>query len=130
MNVTSQNLASVTTELQLRRPPRLADAAWAYEVVLDGENAGKIRNDASIGLPISLGTHTLQIRSLHVINRHLGLASPAATFEVTDTETAEFACHPRAFAKTLFWWIACLLGDRSQWILLERVGAATSATVT
>lgn len=99
MNVRSQNPASVTAELQLTRPPRLADAVWPYEVVLDGENAGEIRNRASIGLPISPGTHTLQIRSLHVVNRHLGLASPAATFEVSDTETAEFVCHPHAARK-------------------------------
>jgi hypothetical protein len=129
MNATSQTQASVTTQLQLTRRSRLADAAWPYQVVLDGENAGKIRNDAHIGLPISPGTHTLQIRSLHVINRKLGLASPVATFEVADAKTAEFECHPRAFAKTLFWWIACLFGDRTRWIMLERVGAATGATV-
>jgi hypothetical protein len=120
MNLTSENPASGTAELQLTRPPRLADAVWPYEVVLDGENAGEIRNRARIGLPISPGTHTLQIRSLHAINRRLGLASPAAAFEVSATETAEFVCHPRAFATTLFWWIACLLGDRSRWIMLER----------
>jgi hypothetical protein len=129
MNVTSQTEAPVATELQLTRRSRLADAAWPYQVVVDGESAGEIRNHASVGLPISPGTHTLQIRSLHVINRHLGFASPLVTFEVSEAETAEFVCRPRAFPKALLWWIACLVGDRSRWILLGRVGAATSASL-
>jgi hypothetical protein len=109
----------MSATLRLARPFRLADAVWPYQIVLDGHNVGEIRNRATIQLPTSAGTHTLQIRSLHVINRHLGLASPATTFEVRDNETADFVCHPRPFIQTLVVWITCLFGDRSQWITLE-----------
>ena len=115
-------------ELQLTRPFRLADAVWPYQVVLDGKDACEISNRASFRVPVSAGSHTLQIRSLHVINRLLRLGSPAVTFTVADIETTEFVCHAPPFAKSLFVWISCLLGDRSRWITLERVGAATAAT--
>lgn len=110
----------MTATLRLARPFRLADAVWPYQIVLDGRIAGEIRNRATIELPAPAGTHTLQVRSLHVINRRLGLASAATTFEVRDNETADFICHPRPFLHALFAWIACLFGDRSQWITLAR----------
>jgi hypothetical protein len=111
----------MSTELQLTRSSRLADAAWRYQIVLDGHNAGVIRNGATAQLPISAGEHTLQVRSLHIINRHLGLASPSATFAITEGKPAQFICHAPSFARALSQWITCLRGDRSQWIMLERV---------
>jgi hypothetical protein len=113
----------MTATVQLDRPLRLADAAWAYEILLDGEPAGAIRNRATVQVPTSAGTHTLEVRSLHAINRRLGLGSPIATFEVRDDETADFICQPRPFVQALFRWVACLLGDRGRWITITRVAA-------
>jgi hypothetical protein len=110
--------------LQLSRSSRVADAAWPYEIVLDGHAAGKITNRASSSLEIAASPHTLQLRSLHVINRHLGLASPVVTFDADDGDDAEFVCHPRPFVQTLYWWIACLVGARTQWIVLESASSA------
>ena len=111
----------MSPNLQLSRSLRLADAVWPYEIVLDGHASGKIANRSRRSLEITASTHTLQLRSLHIINRHLGLASPVATFNAGDGETVEFVCHPRPFLQALYWWIACLAGARSQWIVLERV---------
>ena len=65
----------MTATLRLVRP---ADAVWSYQIVLDGNSAGQIRNGPNIQIATSAGTHTLQIRSLHTINRHLGLARSVA----------------------------------------------------
>lgn len=111
----------MSTQLQLMRSSRLADAAWRYQIVLDGQNAGSIRNGATAQFSSAPGEHTLQVRSLHVVNRHIGLSSPRATFTITDGEQVQFACHAPSFAHALKQWITCLRGDRSQWITLERI---------
>lgn len=111
----------MSAELKLTRASRLVDLAWPYRIVLDGQDAVTIRNGATARLPLSPGTHTLQIRSLHIINRHIGLTSPTATFDVGEGETTEFACHPHSPTRALPQWLACLRGNRSDWIILERV---------
>ncbi len=120
----------MSATVHVTRPFRLADAIWPYQIVLDGQGAGDISIRGTVRLPTSSGTHTLQIRSLHVINRHLGLASPTSTLELHDGETAALVCHPRPFLQALVWWIKCLLGDRSQWIMIEQTTSKhpTSAT--
>lgn len=113
----------MSTQVQLTRSSRLADAAWRYQIVLDGQNAGVIRNGATAQLSTPPGEHTLQIRSLHIVNRHIGLASPPATFNLDDGKHAQFLCHAPSFAQALPQWITCLRGDRSQWIKLERIAS-------
>jgi hypothetical protein len=120
VSASSQDRASTTAELRLTRSSRVADLVWPDRVLFDREDAGEIKNGASIALAISAGTHTLQLRSGHPVNRRLGLGSRIVTFDVADGETAEFVCHTRPFMKSLFGWIACLFGDRSRWIMLER----------
>lgn len=111
----------MSAELRVTRSPRLADAAWSYQIALDGDDAGVIRNGATTRLTTSAGKHTIQIRSLHVINRHLGLASPTATFDLHDDESVEFVCHAHSFGRALSQWLGSLRGDRTHWIMLERV---------
>ncbi|MGH2858998.1 MAG: hypothetical protein ACRDMJ_16105 [Solirubrobacteraceae bacterium] len=108
----------MSAKLHLTRASRLADLVWPYQVVLDGQPAGEIRSGSTTQLELPAGTHTLQVRSLHIINRRLGLASPTATFVVGENEAVDFSCHPRPFVQACFRWFACLLGDRSQWIEL------------
>ena len=119
MSSSAQDPASQAAQLRLTRPLRLADLVWPYQILVDGENAGEIKTRMSLDLPISAGTHTLQLRSLHAVNRRLGLTSRNVSFDAPNDQTAEFVCHARAFATSLFWWIACLLGDRDRWIVLE-----------
>ena len=111
----------MSTQLQLMRSSRLADAAWRYQIVLDGQSAGSIRNGAPVQFSTSPGEHTLQVRSLHVVNRHIGLSSPPATFTINDGEQVQFVCHAPGFAHALKQWIQCLRSDRSHWITLERI---------
>jgi hypothetical protein len=106
--------------LQLARPSRLTDLVWPYEILVDGTSAGQIRNGQTIEIPITAGQHTLQIRSLHIVNRRLGLASPTITVDINDDETATYMCQPGPFTKALGRWAACLTGDRTKWITLER----------
>jgi hypothetical protein len=95
------------------------DAARSYQLVLDGQPAGVIRNGATKQLEVAAGTHTLQLRSLHIINRHLGLASPTATLVVGEGDTLKYVCHPHPFLQIIAWWIRCLRSDRSRWIALS-----------
>jgi hypothetical protein len=105
--------------LQLTRPSRLTDLVWPYEILLDGTSTGKIRNGQTIEIPITAGQHTLQIRSLHIVNRRLRLASPTITVDINDEDTSSYVCQPSPLPKALGRWAACLTGDRTQWITLE-----------
>jgi hypothetical protein len=110
----------MTATLQLSRPFRLADLVWPYEIELDGQPAGEITNRKRTRLEVAPGSHVLQVRSLHVVNRWLGLSSPSVTFDVRDGERADFVCHVRPFVQAVARWIVCLVGDRTRWISLER----------
>jgi hypothetical protein len=105
--------------LQIARRSRLTDLVWPYDVVLDGDSAGEIGSGKTIQIPVTAGAHTLQIRSLHIVNRYLGLTSPSITFEIHDAQAASYVCQPVPFTKALGRWAACLIGDRAQWITLE-----------
>lgn len=109
----------MSATLQLTRPSRLADAVWSYQIVLDNKPVGTIRNAQTSKITIDAGTHTLQLRSRHIVNRHLGLATATLTFHVNDGATAEFAGHPHGFATALLRWPKCVLGGRNRWIVLE-----------
>jgi hypothetical protein len=111
----------MSATLALTRSSRLIDLVWSYQVLIDGRPAGEIRNAGSTKVTIAAGTHTLQVRSLHIVNRHLGLASPTATLSVSEGETAEYVCHARPFAQAIVRWFKCLLGDRNGWIELSHV---------
>jgi len=87
--------------LQLSRTSRLADAAWPYGIVLDGQPVGEITNRDSTNIQLTSGTHTLQILSLHKILSRLRLSSPSVTLDVRENETADFICHSRPFSQIL-----------------------------
>lgn len=104
--------------LQLARPSRLADAAWSYQIVIDGQPGGKIRNRGWKKIAMAPGEHTLQIRSLHIINRHLRFASQIVTFQISDGEELKFTCHPHPFPQALAQWVSCTRGTPNRWIEL------------
>jgi hypothetical protein len=108
----------MSATLELSRPSRLVDLVWSYQILLDGQPAGEIRNAATTKVEVAAGSHTLQVRSLHVISRLFGLASPTATLVVTDGETITYACVARPFLQSIVWWFKCVVGDRSGWITL------------
>jgi hypothetical protein len=110
----------MSATLQLSRSFGVADAAWPYSIVLDGQTVGKITNRKSTKIELSPGTHTLQIFSLHMILSLLHFSSPTVTLDVSDDETADFTCHARPFPQIIYWLIAALRGQRSRWIVLER----------
>jgi hypothetical protein len=110
----------MSATVQLSRPFRLTDAAWPYQIVVDGQAAGNITNRRQTKLQIAAGTHTLQIRSLHILLGHLGLASPTVAFDVSDGGTADYVCHGRPFVQSIFWLVGCLVGARGRWIILRR----------
>jgi hypothetical protein len=126
MSGTSISGTSMSATLVVARPARLADLVWPYELVLDGQRVDELRTGGAVCTPISAGTHTLRIRSLHIVSRCLKLGSPTATFEVGENETVQFACHPLPFLKAAVRWFACLFGDRNRWIVLTRADAVPS----
>ena len=61
-----------------------------YEVLIDGAVAGSVKMNESIDIPISPGTHLLQVRSGRDSSR-------TVTFDVTDDETAAYRCTGKRF---------------------------------
>lgn len=110
----------MSATLQLSRSFRLADAVWPYSIVLDGQTVGKITNHRRTKIQLAPGAHTLQIRSLYAILSRLHVSSPSVMLDISDDEEADFICHSRSFPQIIYWLIAALRGQRSQWIALER----------
>jgi hypothetical protein len=108
----------MNTTLRLTRSFRVADLARPYQIVLDGELAGRIGTLASAELPIAAGTHTLQIRVPRLLI-FPGLVSSPVTFDVDNGETVRFVCHPPKFLQAA-WpkYLACVWGAREWWIEL------------
>lgn len=111
----------MTATLMVTRPFRAADMGRAYQVVLDGMPAGKLRESSSITVPVAPGRHTLQVRLLTLFTKRPGRRSPVVTFEVADDDVTEFACDPPKYPRTSWWWIVCLLGDPEKWLQLHEV---------
>jgi hypothetical protein len=102
--------------LQVIRPFRLADAARPYQVVVDGEPASEVGNNASTEIPVAAGTHTLQIRVLTLVGKRPSRGSQEVSFEVGDGQAAQFSCHPPGLAQAWYLWV----GDPARFIRLER----------
>lgn len=48
-------------QLTIRRPRRWQDRFRAYTIVIDGEEVGRLRAGSTVTLPITAGTHTVQL---------------------------------------------------------------------
>ncbi|MHB1836198.1 MAG: hypothetical protein ACYCXW_14665 [Solirubrobacteraceae bacterium] len=59
----------------------------AFEIRLDGTNAGSISRHETFETPIQPGHHTLQLRA----GRY---TSPVQTFDAADGDLIGFRCHP------------------------------------
>ena len=105
--------------LRLTRPFRVADAGRPYQIVLDGETAGEIRNHSRTEMPIAAGEHTLQVRLVTITGKRPGRGSPVVTFEVGDGETAEFVCRAPRYPQASLSYLAASLGDQDRWLRLE-----------
>ena len=57
----------------------------AYDVVVDGQNAGSVEMNDMIEIPVEPGRHTVQVRS----GRN---SSRIKTFDAADGETVAFRC--------------------------------------
>ena len=109
----------MSATLPLARPLRVADAARPYQVLLDGEEVGEVRNHSSADVPVVDGKHTLQIGTPNIVTRRPGRGSPVVAFEVGDGDTAEFTCRCPRYPRAAYWYLACVLGDSQRWIELE-----------
>ncbi len=109
----------MSATLRLTRPFRVADAGRPYQIVLDGEAAGEIRNKSTAEIPVAAGEHTVQVRLLNIVTRRPGRGSPVVTFEAGDGETAEFACRAPRYPQAWWSYIAAMLGGQDRWIQLE-----------
>jgi hypothetical protein len=112
---------AMSATLLLTRPFGLADAARPFQVVLDGEPVGEIRNNSRTEIPVVAGEHTLQIRTPNIITRRPGRGSPEVFFEAGDGDTAEFTCRCPRYPRASYWYLACVLGDSDRWIELDQV---------
>jgi hypothetical protein len=109
----------MTATLLMTRPFRVADAARPYQVLLDGEEVGVVRNKSSAEVPITPGEHTLQVRMPNIVTRRPGRGSPVVTLKIGDGDAAQFTCRCPRYPRAAFWYFACVLGDSSGWIELE-----------
>jgi hypothetical protein len=107
--------------LLLTRPFRVSDAAQPYHVLLDGERVGTVRNHSSTEVPVEAGEHTLQVNTPNVLTRRPGRGSQVVTFEVGDSDVAEFTCRCPKYPSALYWYLVCVFGDPDRWIELEQV---------
>ena len=48
-------------QLTIRRPRRWQDRLRAYTIVIDGEEVGRVRAGSTVTVPITAGTHTVQL---------------------------------------------------------------------
>jgi hypothetical protein len=110
----------MSATLHISRPSNLVDLVWPYAIVVDGETVGRVSNDAETSLQVAPGTHSLQIRSRHIVLGRLGFSSPALSFEVGEGETVSFRCHPRKLQEVPYRLFAGLSGKPTTWIELER----------
>jgi len=84
--------------IKIRRGWQYANALIAYIVRLDGEPAGKIRNDEEIELQAGHGSHSMQLE--------IGwCTSNAVLFSVAADETAVFECGGVSPAAALFYFL-------------------------
>jgi hypothetical protein len=109
----------MSATLQVSRPSSLVDFVWPYSVVVDGESVGRLSNGAQTSLDVTPGTHTLQMRSRHIVLGRLGFSSPALSFEATEGKTTSFRCRPRTLREVPAGLKAGLAGTRTTWIGLE-----------
>ena len=97
--------------IKIRRGWQYANALIAYIVRLDGEPAGKIRNDEEIELQAGAGSHTMQVE--------IGwCTSDVVSFSVAADETATFDCGGVGPAAALLYF----LFRPSRYLWLRQVG--------
>ena len=84
------SVGTATGTLQLRRVPALwQDRVREYEVLVDGEEAGRIANDATLALPLAAGEHRVQLVIDWCVSPELRIAVPAGG-------TVRLECGPNA----------------------------------
>jgi hypothetical protein len=109
----------MSATLRLSRPSSIVDLVWPYAIIVGAETVGRVSNDAETSLEVAAGSHTLQIRSRHIVLGLLGFSSPVLSFEVSDGKTVSFSCHPRHLREVPYRLMAGLAGKRTTWIALE-----------
>jgi hypothetical protein len=112
-------LERVSASVHLSRASRLADLARPYEVVVDGQIVGEIRNNTSIEVAVAPGPHSLQVRLLTLLGRRPGRSSSIVRFEAIDRDRLAFVCYSPSYPRAAWQWLAPVLGSHDRWITLE-----------
>lgn len=93
---------------------RWQDRARAYEVVIDGEAVGEIRNGATGEFAVDIGPHSLRLKIDWA-------ASPTEHFNVSRGQVVEFQCRGGVRPLLAVWQLVRSIWSRDGWIQLERV---------
>lgn len=93
-----------------RRAGGYTDRARAYTVLVDGAESGKIKHGESVDVPVSPGTHEVQMKIDWA-------RSPALQVEVADGEQVRLSCAPNANPLTILWYTTI---GRDRYIDLSR----------
>jgi hypothetical protein len=83
----------VTARIVLHRRPHYAGKLLAWTVMLDGVEAGRIKNDSILELPVAAGAHRIELRSPFAMGLPSGRSKP---FDVTAGagDVVRLACLP------------------------------------
>jgi hypothetical protein len=74
--------------LRVSRQKGILDRYRAWDIVLDGNIVGSVKNGQTRDVPVRCGKHTIRVG-------HRWWASPVRTFAIHYAEEVEFVCHPR-----------------------------------
>jgi len=105
--------------LRVSRLPGLLDRFRKWDIVLDGEVAGRVANGQTADVLVECGTHSLRVG-------HRWWASPVRTFTLTDTKTVQYVCRPRPHPMIWVPYGVASLYRRDLFIVLERMPATKS----
>lgn len=98
-------------ELVLNRTKGYVDAARAYKILIDGQEAGRIKQGREVRLPVSPGQHQLQVKVDWAV-------SPPEVFDVGAGQAVRFTCRPNAKPWSVLYYG---LFARKKYLTLERL---------
>ena len=87
------------------------DRARAYKILVDGQEAGRVRNGQSVTIEVAPGAHQVQAAVDWA-------RSPAVPVQLADGQEVRLRCRPRANPATALIWV---IAKHEEYIVLEPV---------
>jgi hypothetical protein len=115
---TARNKFKMESSIKIKRNKKWEDLWSSYQIILDGESTGYIRNNKNISIMVKPGHHFLKIK-VHPVS------SPQIDFDINPGEEIRFECEPNPSLayRLLGAWLVRWASDKEgvdDWILLKR----------